>query len=387
MAIEIILGVAEKKIGIMINEIRLKNFKTFRDETIFPLGLVNILYGMNGRGKSSLIQSILLMSQTMRKMGNVNILLLNDELTSLGLLKDVRNIKAGAEPFELQLLSDKGIRCFFSDYPDKPSWAKLVDMTWGGKSIFSEKGEVDGSNSGEASSDTQSAISELQDITHVFYLSAERMGPRNHVDRKDIVASNRLGIRGEYLLNVMETEKEETILRIQSALSDILSGASISVPKVENSAIIELFLDSYDNGDKFKPVNVGFGYSFLLPVILQVMFAKEGDIVIIENPEAHLHPWAESQLMKFIVAQAKERNFQVILESHSDHIVNGLRIAIKNGILSHDAGSILHFGRIEDRDGNLNPMVEQIKIDPYGNLSAYPEDFLDEWTKEMLDLV
>ena len=387
MVVKIILGVAKKTIGIMISEIRLKYFKTFSDETIFPLGLVNILYGMNGRGKSSLIQSILLMSQTMRKMGNVNTLLLNDELASLGLLKDVRNTKAGSAPFEFQLHSDKGIRCYFSDYPEKPSWAKLVDMTREGKSLFSEKGDVDGSSSGEASSDTQSAIPELQDITHVYYLSAERMGPRNHVDRKDIVASNRLGIRGEYLLNVMEAEKDETILKIQSALSDILSGASINVPRIENSAIIEMFLDSYDNGGMFKPVNVGFGYSFLLPVILQVMFAKEGDMVIIENPEAHLHPWAESQLMKFIVAQARERNFQVILESHSDHIVNGLRIAIKRGILPHEAGSILHFGRIEDRDGNLNPMVEQIKIDPYGNLSAYPEDFLDEWTKEMLDLV
>lgn len=372
----------------MIDEVILKNFKAFEDETHFPLSHINILYGKNGRGKSSLIQSLLLMSQTMRKRGDVNTLLLNDELVSLGMIQDVKHTKQDASPIEIGIHSSNGVRCYFNDYPEKPTWAKLVDMKVKGESIFSEKGNVDGSQSSiDSSSESQSAIEELQELTNVYYLTAERMGPRNYADRVDVVASNRLGIRGEFLLNVLDSEKEENIQKVQEALSTILSGATITVPDNDKSSIIELFLDSYDNGGAYRPSNVGFGYSFVLPVVLQMIFAKEGDLIIIENPEAHLHPWAESDLMKFIVTQAQEKKFQVILESHSDHIVNGLRIAVKKGILSNDEANILHFGRIEDKDGNLNPMVKQIKIDPYGNLSDYPDDFLDEWTKEMLALV
>ena len=372
----------------MIDEVILKNFKAFEDETHFPLSRVTILYGKNGRGKSSLIQSLLLMSQTMRKRGEVNTLLLNDELVSLGMVQDLKHTKQNASPIEIGIHSSNGVRCYFNDYPEKPTWAKLEDMKVKGESIFSEKGNVDGSQSSiDSSSDSQSAIEELQELTNVYYLTAERMGPRNYADRVDVVASNRLGIRGEFLLNVLDSEKEENIQKVQEALSKILSGATITVPDNDKSSIIELFLDSYDNGGAYRPSNVGFGYSFVLPVILQVIFAKEGDLIIIENPEAHLHPWAESELMKFIVTQVQEKKFQVVLESHSDHIVNGLRIAVKKGILSHNEANILHFGRIEDKDGNLNPMVKQIKIDPYGNLSDYPDDFLDEWTKEMLALV
>lgn len=372
----------------MIDEIILKNFKAFEDETHFPLSRVTILYGKNGRGKSSLIQSILLLSQTIRKRGEVNTLLLNDELVSLGMVQDVKHSKQRVSPIEIGIHSFDGVRCYFNDYPEKPTWAKLVDLKVKGESIFSEKGNVDGSQSSDdSSSDSQSAIEELQELSHVYYLTTERMGPRNYADRVDVLASNRLGIHGEYLLNVLDSEKIETIQKVQKILSGILSGATITVPDNDKSSIIELFLDSVDNGGAYRPSNVGFGYSFVLPVVLQVMFAREGDMIIIENPEAHLHPWAESELMKFIVAQAQERRFQVILESHSDHIVNGLRIAIKQGVLSHNEANILHFGRIEDKDGNQNPMVNQIKIDPYGNLSDYPEDFLDEWTKEMLALV
>lgn len=388
MVVKNILGMVKSEVSRMIDEVILKNFKVFEEETHFPLSRVTILYGKNGRGKSSLIQSLLLMSQTIRKRGEVNTLLLNDEFVYLGMIQDVKHSKCQSSSIEIGIHSSNSVRCYFDDYPEKPTWAKLENMEVKGKSIFSEKGNVDGSQSSDvSSSESQSSIEELQDLQHVYYLSAERMGPRNYADRVDVASSNRLGIRGEYLLNVLDSEKAETIQKVQEILSRILSGATIKVPDNDKSSIIELYLDSYDNGGSFRPSNVGFGYSFVLPVILQVMFAKEGDLIIIENPEAHLHPWAESELMKFIVAQAHERKFQVILESHSDHIVNGLRIAVKKGILSHDEANILHFGRIEDKEGRLNPMVRQISIDPYGNLSDYPEDFLDEWTKELLELV
>lgn len=136
----------------------------------------------------------------------------------------------------------------------------------------------------------------------------------------------------------------------------------------------------------FKPVNVGFGYSFILPIVTLPLVVEPNSKLIIENPEAHLHPGAQSRLMKFLIKVSKERNLQLFIETHSDHIVNALRIAIKTSFakIDHKDATIIHVGR---DDTNFESKYWQIKIDKNGNLSDFPQEFMDEWTKQMLSLV
>ena len=89
--------------------------------------------------------------------------------------------------------------------------------------------------------------------------------------------------------------------------------------------------------------------------------------------------------MEFLVTQSVEKNLQIIIESHSDHIVNGVRIAIRKEKISFKNASILHFSRDMHTEGS--PIVEEILIDKRGNLSSYPEDFMDEWTKQLEQLM
>lgn len=125
---------------------------------------------------------------------------------------------------------------------------------------------------------------------------------------------------------------------------------------------------------------MGFGYSYVLPVIVAALMATEGSLLIVENPEAHLHPAAQSRLMKFLIETAKNKNLQLIIESHSDHVVNGMRIAMKK-LLSPKDGHIVYFSDEED------DQIQVITSDVNGTLSDYPDDFMDEWTSQMLKLV
>jgi predicted ATPase len=88
--------------------------------------------------------------------------------------------------------------------------------------------------------------------------------------------------------------------------------------------------------------------------------------------------------MSFLLRQAQSRQFQLILESHSDHIVNGLRIAVRKGELAPSEVGILYF---EHEATQTQPRVVPIRCDRQGNLDQYPDDFLDEWTKQMVELI
>ena len=147
---------------------------------------------------------------------------------------------------------------------------------------------------------------------------------------------------------------------------------------------LELLLNSRDGDQLFRPVNVGFGYSYVLPVIVGTLLAEDGSVVIVENPEAHLHPGAQSRIMEFLINQSLEKDLQLIIETHSDHVVNGMRISMKKGTLKPSDSVIQHFAYSEE---TTDPVITRITSDAYGNLSDYPEDFQDEWTAQMLELV
>ena len=85
-----------------------------------------------------------------------------------------------------------------------------------------------------------------------------------------------------------------------------------------------------------------------MPVILALLLAEDGDVLIVENPEAHLHPAAQSRMAALMVEYAKKKNLQLFVETHSDHVVNGLRIAVKNKTIDCQDVSILHFDRGND---------------------------------------
>lgn len=95
------------------------------------------------------------------------------------------------------------------------------------------------------------------------------------------------------------------------------------------------------------------------------------------------HFGAISRLTEELVKIAKEKNLQLFVETHSDHIINGLRIAVKHEKCSCNDVKILHFVK----EKGQSPYIVPILVDKDGNLSDYPDDFMDEWTNQMVELV
>jgi len=373
----------------MITELSLENFKCFSKSNPITLSQFNLLTGVNGRGKSSLLQSLLLIAQSFDKEERLNYLKLKGDYVSLGAFKDVLNRFSQSQSFSINFktndISENDLHCKFSEYQLKNGLAELTGLWVNGRDYFDAQTSADPKETNNSTSKTlgvTSAIAGMQQLKNMYFIAADRQGPVNYVEKDDNIFENNIGIKGEHVINILFSKGKEFISHVEKNVSLILSGASIRIPESKGN-IIEMFIDSVNDSDGYMPINVGFGYSYILPIILTGLLAKDKGIIIIENPEAHLHPGAQSRLINFLVDCSKNKKFQIFLETHSDHIINGLRISVKNKGIDKKDVRILHFGR----DNNNEPEITQINVDSEGNLSDYPKDFMDEWTQQMCQLV
>jgi len=128
--------------------------------------------------------------------------------------------------------------------------------------------------------------------------------------------------------------------------------------------------------------DVGFGVSQVLPVITLLLYVPEGSTVMLEQPELHLHPLAQAELADLIIYVAKERNVQVILESHSEHLLLRLqrRIAEEHLPASHaNIYACEHTGRQSE--------LTELQLDEFGQISNWPEKFMGDIFNETADAV
>jgi predicted ATPase len=167
---------------------------------------------------------------------------------------------------------------------------------------------------------------------------------------------------------------------INSWLNFILPGITI-IPYYDDkthTARIEVE-NRYSKGTSVVPTNTGFGISYVLPIIVSGLIAQTDRILIVENPEAHLHPSAQSKIGYFlgIIANAGVR---VIVETHSDHVINGIQLAVVKKAISNDKVTINFFNFNEDISAidKNQPEVISISIKEKGELTEWPKGFFDQ---------
>ena len=169
-------------------------------------------------------------------------------------------------------------------------------------------------------------------------------------------------------------------------LKAISPGANIHMEKFPevDSQLLASF--SFNNdGDvpsrPYRATNVGFGLSYTLPVIIALLMPNEDSMSLIENPEAHLHPRGQAKMAE-LAARAAKAGVQVFAETHSDHFIDGIRIAVREGVLTPDDVAIHYF----ERQGNESVITSPV-IDSDGRLSEWPAGFFDQHEMNLVRLL
>lgn len=131
----------------------------------------------------------------------------------------------------------------------------------------------------------------------------------------------------------------------------------------------------------FRATNVGFGLSYVLPVLTALIAARSGDLVIIENPEAHLHPRGQTKLGE-LAARAAAADIQLVVETHSDHFLDGIRVAAREKVIDPSATKIHYFTRHGAEAAVITPAIM-----PDGSLTEWPSGFFDEREENLIRLL
>lgn len=385
----------------MLTELSLANYKCFKEKKAFPLSNINLFTGFNGRGKSSVLQAILLMSQTAISSGTLRELLISSSWLRLG---DFNDIKSAISPqkddlsfgFKTNLETLKSFEFQYTSKKSFPDRALLKDYIVNGERSTTDSLSGALSESSESSNNKMVIYQDdpriLKIFKNVHYVSADRIGPVLYVDKYGMPDIIKTGLHGEHTVKILSnyTNELNPLLFLNKKAKDIkelceewmnyiFDGASIRVKANEDDSVLSLSLNPKSDEHYYKSVNVGFGYSYVLALIVSALIAKEGDIVIFENPEAHLHPRAQSRLMELFTKVAL-LGVQIFIESHSEHILNGIRLAIanKNNALSNENVEAYYF----DEEFKVN----HLEIASNGFIQDWPIGFFDQNELDMIML-
>jgi predicted ATPase len=128
--------------------------------------------------------------------------------------------------------------------------------------------------------------------------------------------------------------------------------------------------------------DVGYGISQALPIVVESVLATRGNLLLLQQPEVHLHPRAQAALGSFFVRQASSEKKDFVIETHSDYLVDRIRIEIAAGTIAPEQVSILFFDR-----SALETKVHQLTLDSNGNILGAPKNFRTFFLKEELRLL
>jgi hypothetical protein len=144
-------------------------------------------------------------------------------------------------------------------------------------------------------------------------------------------------------------------------------------PIVPGGKLFQVWVRRQPGAQEVLLTDVGFGVSQILPVIALCYYAPEGSTLLLEQPEIHLHPGVQAGLADVLIEAVKARNVQIIVESHSEHLLRRLQRRIAEEKLA-PADTALYFCAI---DAGVSHLTE-LKVDLYGNIENWPEGFFGD---------
>ena len=389
----------------MITGIDLKHFKCF-DLLKLPLRPLTLLSGANASGKSSVLQALLLLHQTITEHEWSHRLLLNGGAIRLGTVADVVDQRA-RRSCQIALRTDENeIRWEFAGEP--------VDMSMAVTRVWTDEREWERRPEGWYQSVPQNAHEFSWDLHELYpwqfgnelgspvslhrlcYLSAERAGPQQVYPLEDLWFRRGVGSSGEYAVSALYAGRDEPVpgglaiekvsptrlRQVEARMDRFFPGCELELQKIPHTNAVTLGLRTSNDVNFHAPVHTGYGLTQVLPIIVAALSSGPKGLLLIENPEVHLHPVGQASMGEFL-AEVATAGTQVIMETHSDHVLNGIRRAVKKRLMSADDAA-LHFFRPRwhsEREGL--PQVQSPILDSDGNIDSWPDGFFDQFDKDM----
>lgn len=345
----------------MFTKLKVDGFKCF-DKLEIPLKNLNLFTGANSSGKSTAIQAMLLLAQQAEQGKNA----LNGKYIRLGLFQDIKNSIINPKAIYLEMDETKG------DTEKKV----CVSITADGAAVLRNEDIFPGKD--------------------LVYLSAERIGAED-VYRQNLTDEFRIGIRGEYAFDYLSQERmnrlrEERFINPDMGVNlgnqvdywlDYIMGYSVTAERISGTEVVKVSYRRTEGGAKdIKPQHIGTGVSYVATLIISALSCEKDSLFIVENPEIHLHPRAQSRLLEFFCFLAA-RGLQIVVETHSDHIFNGVRKSIKAGMVSREDTGVYFF----KQDQEFLSSAVRIQIDENGVIQNHEEGLFDQFDEDLDELL
>lgn len=339
----------------MLKTLNIKSFKSIFDWEI-ELGWLTLLTGTNSSGKSSIIQAIRMIHKASTGTDYSDSIFID----WLGSVRELKN-KASTEDMTFRIKdTDENEIMIACDHLDR--WTK------------ESKGKL-----------------RMKNLIHV---SADRYGPRLFMPIfSERTRANELGIHGENIFQCLEnrwSEKLNDKLRHPNSEWNTLEfnlkwWLSVISPWTELDYNLNKPSDiSTYSINWHRPTNVWHGISYALPVIMALLMGtlEGGSIVVIENPEAHVHPRWQAEIAR-LIALCAEAWAQIIIETHSDHIFDWIRIYAKSNPTFQEKAKIYWL----EIDGEQKTAITPIELSKDGRIKHWPKWFFDQFEINAIELL
>lgn len=366
----------------MIKQLNIGNFKLHYNTELTTKGLT-ILTGMNGMGKSTIIQSLILLRQSYL-MNDLDFgMNLKGDLCDAGISGELACQSSNEHYFKIELKFDNQNDLVFKfQYPDN-----IMDTLLPGI---------------ETNITDKNILSKYSLFNDSFqYLSAFRFGPQKTYNRDTSLVVSKKQIskvmgQCEYAIHFLEhyknsnipinglaikDENEDSIdyrlsTQVELWLRKISPNIKIKIEPIGEDLKLQYRFNREENTitEDMSALNTGFGITYVLPILISILSAKQNSIILIENPEAHIHPKGQAILME-LMARAVSLGVQIIIETHSDHIINGSLVALKNEIINPEHLAIFYFSRDEN---NHIAISHSLDISKSGHIKRPPKGFFDQ---------
>lgn len=358
----------------MIKSLEINALKSIKKLSIKCTNL-NIFAGTNSSGKSSIMQALLIASQYITTNGQNG---LNGYWLKLGDFKSVKSLYCKNDEISIQITDD--------------TYDEVLDLH------IKDNASMHGINiSYEPYEVTKKNLYELFSYKkNFFYIPFDRIGVQDTFN-KNLEQESRFGKKCEYAISYLEAQKDEVeknsiapeliidknnktlLAQVNYWFKDIV-GATVDTESIDSQRIKVNYVIA--DGIKHTPINVGSGISYLISILIVCLASEKNSTILIENPEIHLHPKAQAKLMKFLYFIAASGR-QLFIETHSDHIFNGIRAGISTNEMDPSKIAV-NFVTCNETEGSQNSVIQFGKM---GNIENPIPDLFDQFELDINKMI